>query len=64
MTAAGVAAIAPFQMIGRGKDDVGTFVVEVLRSKLFGIFGIARCALVFELSATHYQKSDALAAAG
>jgi hypothetical protein len=32
---AGVAAIAALEVVGRGEDEVRTFVVKVLRSKLF-----------------------------
>jgi hypothetical protein len=35
VTAVGVAAIATLQMIGRGKDEVRAFVVEVFRAEFF-----------------------------
>jgi hypothetical protein len=35
MATAGVAAIAALEVVGRGKDEVRAFVVEVFRSKLF-----------------------------
>jgi hypothetical protein len=41
MATAGVAAIAAFEVVGRGEDEVRTFVVEVFRSKLF--LGGLRC---------------------
>jgi hypothetical protein len=31
----GVAAVTPLEMISRGEDEVGAFVVEVFRAKLF-----------------------------
>jgi hypothetical protein len=36
VTAIGVAAVAAAKVVGRGEDEIRTFVVEVLGAKLFG----------------------------
>jgi hypothetical protein len=34
VTAARVAAVSPLEMVGRGEDEVGAFIVEVFGAKL------------------------------
>jgi hypothetical protein len=37
MATVGVAAVAALEMIGRGEDHVGTFVIKILGAKLVAL---------------------------
>ena len=43
MTAVGVAAVAALEVVSRGEDHVGTFVIKILGAKLVAL---ALCLLI------------------